>query len=186
MPKPLALLTACLLAAAAGAEALPGGGVAGPFPTVEAAVADAHRAFLAGVASGALDPCRCEYAAYVYAWAPAGAARVVHVLTPWQPAASLGWHGGQLLAQVQRPLAETGDLKVDTLVHSHPPGARPGPSWADLATASRYRDAQAGFRPLWLIEGDGRLVRFKVRRDLQQGGRGVPARPPRCPADWLD
>jgi hypothetical protein len=59
----------------------------------------------------------------------------------------------------------------------------------DVATASRYKEADGTYRYLYLINSRGVLIRFKARRDCDPTHPEALARlplKPKKPLDWLD
>jgi len=159
------------------------------FHAVGAARDHAFREFRRAEARGALDPTRDEWFCYIYTLAGPGQPVFFH--SPWRRATFAGEDAGSLRHHVASPLAETAELRIYTLMHSHPTrlGHGLGPSRVDVATASKYKNADGSYRYLYLINSRGHLVQFKARRDISpQDGAALRSMPqlPRRSVDWLD
>lgn len=161
------------------------------FPTVTQAKDHAYQEFWREVRHGRIHPARGEYFTYLYTLdAPAGG-RTIFFHTPWQAAVYLGTDHGSMKHEVRRPFQDNGELRVFSLMHSHPAGQHggEGPSRVDVATASQFRNADGTFRLLYLINNHGRLVQFKARRTIDPADNAalsaMPVRP-RPGVDFLD
>ena len=160
------------------------------FPDVVKAKDDAYHEFKREVRSGRIDPAHVEFFSYLCTLRlPGGGLVFFH--TRWEPAAFDRTENGSSRHLVRRPFAATEALQYYSLMHSHPTSAShgAGPSRVDVATASRYKNADGTFSYLYLINNHGKLIQFKARRDLDPGDRaGLSKMPfkPRLLVDWID
>lgn len=157
------------------------------FPTVERARDHAFKEFKREVAAGRVDPSDREYFTYIFRLRRVKGGPRLFLHTPWVPAEDLGRRGGQHFFQASCPLQPKEDLRIYTMIHSHPTrGVGSGPSWADLATASRYRNKDGSYRHLYLINNLGKLVTFRARHPLEAGRASARPGQPRRHLDWMD
>lgn len=151
----------------------------------------AYREFQREVRAGRIDPSRDEFFTFIYTLEPEDGRPLLFFHAPWAKARFLKRSNGCLQHQVQSPLAEGAGIRIFTLMHSHPtqlPGGL-GPSRADVATASKYKNLDGSFRYLYLVNSRGQLVQFKARRDLSPQDAAALSRlpiQPRRAVDWLD
>jgi len=161
------------------------------FSTLVQAKDHAYREFQREVRAGRLDPSREEFFTYLYSLRLPEGRGPVYLHSPWRQAAFEKVEHGSRRHLIRRPYAETENLQVDSMMHSHPTGSREGsgPSRVDVATASRYRNPDGSFRYLYLINNHGRLIQFKARREIDPGnGAALATMPvrPRVMVDWID
>lgn len=160
------------------------------FPTVVQAKNEAFLEFQREVRHGRLDPRHQEFFTYLYTLTLPGH-HPVFFHTQWRAAAYLGTDHGSMKHTVIRPYDETDQLRVYSLMHSHPTALKDGagPSRVDVATASRFKNPDGSYRYLYLINNRGRLVQFKARRDIDPADNAELAKmpvKPRAGVDWLD
>ncbi len=151
----------------------------------------AYREFRREVAAGRIDPSVDEYFTYLCTFEDPGSGRTIFFHTPWLKATFLATADGCHRHQARCPVAETERIRIYTLMHSHPTRSPEGagPSRVDVATASRFKNADGTYRHLYLINNGGRLLAFKARRDIDPGDRAALASLPHRPrrgVDWLD
>jgi hypothetical protein len=161
------------------------------FKTSAEAALHAHREFLKLARQGAIDPRTREYFSYVYTILHSTTGRVIYFHSAWTPASYLKTENGGEQWAVQAPIVESEFIRKNIMLHSHPtsnPDGK-GPSRFDVAVASRYRKAGGGFRYLYLVNSEMKLVRFKAKREIDPGNASallaMPVRPRRG-LDWVD
>ena len=151
----------------------------------------AFKEFHAEVRRGRLHPARGEYFCYLYTLDPGEGRPLVFFHSQWEPAEYVHTAAGSHIHEVRSPLAETGRLRIYSMMHTHPAGSRhgDGPSRVDVATASKYKNPDGSYRYLYLINSHGKLIQFKARRDLDPRDPSALASMPHQPRmmlDWLD
>ena len=160
------------------------------FAKVSSAKDHAYKEFKKKMGLGQINPANQEYFSYIYTARNPDTNKINYFHTPWATAGFLKTENGSEQYCVQPPFPEGPNLKRNTLIHSHPTnnpnGA--GPSRMDVALASTYRKANGGFRYLYLINSQLRLVQFKAVRVVDPGNPLALLRLPHKPIlgrDWL-
>jgi hypothetical protein len=161
------------------------------FPDVVHTRNHAYKEFQREVKAGRIDPSQEEYFCYLYTLDPGGGRPVRFFHSPWAKAAFEKTENGSMRHRVASPLAEGNGIRIFTLFHSHPTSLQggQGPSRVDVATASRFKNADGSYRYLYLVNNHGQLVQFKARRDLDPHDPAalstMPVKPRRL-VDWFD
>jgi len=161
------------------------------FHNVDQAKNHAYKEFRSQVGARHIDPSTDEWFCYLYTLRTGDAKGPLFFHSPWRLAVFQKTENGSMRHLVQSPLVPTEDLQVYSMMHSHPTRSHngAGPSRVDVATASRYKNADGSYRYLYLINNHGSLVPFKARRDIDPNDAmsllSIPVLPKKG-QDWID